>query len=50
MDDDSPCVGHKALSALQPHRQPRRLGPLWRRVALHLGRVEDVAGLNKRLT
>jgi hypothetical protein len=39
----------KALGALQPHRQARQLRPLRRRVALHLGGIEDVAGLGLRL-
>jgi hypothetical protein len=45
MDDDTSSGGHEALGALQPHRQARPLGPFGRLVALHLGRVEDVAGL-----
>jgi hypothetical protein len=45
MDDYRPCGCHEALSTLQPHRQSRRLGPLGGRVALHLRRIEDSAGL-----
>lgn len=43
--DHRPCGGHKALSALQPHRQPRRFRPLGWCVALYLGGIEASAGL-----
>ncbi len=45
MDHYRPGGSYKALGVLQPHRQSRRLGPFGGRIALHLRRIEDSAGL-----
>ena len=49
MHDHRPGGGHEALGALQPNRQAGKLWPLGGRVALHLGRVEDIAGLGQQV-
>jgi hypothetical protein len=45
MGDHRPGGSYKALGAVQPNRQSRRLGPFGGRIALHLRRIEDSAGL-----